>query len=132
MPNCRDPGGTVHVDPKVVVASEPALARVHPHADPKGPSMAPGVRGEGPLGRGGPPDGPARGREDCEEGIALRPDLDATAFRDGLPHQTHAVLLHLPIALAELPEKPCGPLDVGEQEGDGAGGEVAIHEPPVV
>ena len=63
--------------------------------------------------------------EGDEEGVALRVDLDPTVPREGpaqdLPMRSERVC----IRVAELAEQLRRALDVGEEEGDGAGGELA-------
>ena len=73
---------------------------------------------------------PWRGREGEEEGVALRVDLDAALGGAGLPDHAPVLGERLRVPLgAELVQQPRRALDVGEEEGDGAGREVVSHAP---
>ena len=68
------------------------------------------------------------GREGHEERVALGVDLDAVVT--GASLADHAPVLGERIGIrlcAKLVQKPRRALDVGEEERDGAGGEVARH-----
>ena len=67
-------------------------------------------------------------REGDEEGVALRVDLDAAVAREGLAQDAAVLGERLCVGLApELVQQPGRALDVGEEEGDGSGGEIAWH-----
>jgi hypothetical protein len=119
-----DPGGPVHVDPQVVVPSQASLPGKHAHADPEGPAVEPGMGGQGSLGGHRGPNGPWGRGEHSEEGIPLGPELGSFPLGDGRPHEAHVIVLHRPVVLTKLLEELGGALDVGEQERDGACGEV--------
>jgi hypothetical protein len=76
--------------------------------------MAPGI--------GSRRDRLGRSVEDREEGIALGLDLEPATRRDGLPDQ-HPVAIEQrgPGGRAQGLGQPGRALDIGEQEGDGAG-----------
>ena len=69
-----------------------------------------------------------RRREGEEEGVALRVHLDPALGGARLPDHAPVLGERLRVALgAELVQQPRRALDVGEEEGDGAGGEVVSH-----
>ena len=69
-------------------------------------------------------------REREEEGVALRVDLRAAARAERLAHETAVVGRDAPVGLvAELLQQPRRALDVGEDEGDGAAGELGSSAP---
>ena len=73
--------------------------------------------------RGGRRERPGRRREGEEEGVALRVDLDAAVASARLADDAAVLGERLRVGLgAELVQQPRRALDVGEEEGDGAGG----------
>ena len=69
-----------------------------------------------------------RGWEREEEGVSLRVDLDAALGRARLAHDPPVLGERLRVGLcAELAQELRRSLDVGEEEGDGAGREVVSH-----
>ncbi len=116
-----DPSREVHVDAKVVVAAQDALAGVHPHPDQERSPPWPLVAREGALSGNSGQKSAGRPREHREEGVPLGADLHAVAFGDGLPHQRGVVVLDAAVLLAELLEQPGGSLNIREQEGHGPG-----------
>ena len=72
-----------------------------------------------------------RCRECEEEGVALRVDLDTTLGGTRLPDDTPMLCQRLRVRLgAELVQQLRRPLDVGEEEGDGSGGQVRTASRP--
>jgi hypothetical protein len=61
-----------------------------------------------------------RARESDEERVALRIDLDAAVAGEGSAQDAAMLRQHLGIVLAELVQQPGRPLDIREEEGDGA------------
>ncbi len=55
-----------------------------------------------------------------EEGVSLRAHLDTVVFGDRLPHNDGVAILRTQVSVSQLLEEPRGPLDVGEEERDGA------------
>jgi hypothetical protein len=71
---------------------------------------------------------PARGPEGDEEAITLAIDLDPVVLSERVAKQAAVSIEHVPVrGRAERLHEPSRPLDVGEEEGDGAGRE--IHRP---
>ena len=71
-----------------------------------------------------------RGREGDEEGVSLRVDLDPAVRCERLAQNAAMLGERLRVVLrAQLVQQPRRALDVGEEEGDGAGGEVVPHAP---
>ena len=67
-----------------------------------------------------------RGREGDEERVALRVDLDAAVPLERLAQDAPVLGERARVVLrAELVQKPRRPLDVGEEEGDGAARQLA-------
>ena len=115
-----DPRGAVHVLSDVALVGEQGRPGVQadPHLDRPGASAAVS------LGRGR--ERTRRGREGDEEGVALGVDLDPAVARAGLAHHPPVLGQRLRVGLgAELVQEPRRALDVGEEEGDGAGREIA-------
>jgi hypothetical protein len=78
---------------------------------------------QGPLGgrRGGDR---VHGRpKHREEGVALRPDVDAVMVADGLAQDPVMLLEHVGPSRSERPGQVGRPLDVSEQERDGPRGQ---------
>jgi hypothetical protein len=71
-----------------------------------------------------------RRRERIEEGVPLCVDLDAAAPHERPPQQPPVLGERLVVRLrAQLVQQARGTLDVGEEEGDGAGRKLVMHEP---
>ena len=119
-----DPRRPVDVEPDVVVATASTVAGMHPDADLDDGALRPGRGGEGALDRDRCTDGAGGCREDHEERIALGADLHAVPGGDRRPDQLGLPLEQRGVRVPERLEKARGPLDVAEQEGDGAGRQV--------
>ena len=118
-----DASGARQVDADVVPAlGERGLAGVHadPHAD-----VAVGQRS---LCRCGSGDRIMRATERDEERIALGVDLDAVVLGEGVTEHVPVRGEHVAVPVAEAAGELGRPFDVGEEEGDGSGGE-AGHDP---
>ena len=118
-----DPGRPVHVDAAVVVPAQGPLAGVQAHPDPHREPGRPPVAGQAPLGGHRGPDRRHRAGERREEGIAFGADLDPVAVPDRLAQDRRVLVAHRPVAVAQVLQQPGRALDVGEQEGDGPGGQ---------
>jgi hypothetical protein len=69
-----------------------------------------------------------RRREHDEEGVSLGVDLDTVVARAGVADRLSVRAERLGVPLrAELAKQPCRPLDVREEEGDRAAGEIRPH-----
>ena len=122
---CRgDPGGAVDVEARVVVAAQDGVTRVEAHPDPDLDAAGPVLSGDRPLHLDRPTDRARRLVEGDEEGIALRAHDDAGGLAGFAPHE---VVVHRhdrrPGAAERLGESRAA-LDVGEQECDGALGQL--------
>ena len=60
-----------------------------------------------------------------KKGVALGVDLDAAVAGEGLPEDAPVLGERVGVGVAELVQQACRALDVGEEEGDGAGRELA-------
>jgi hypothetical protein len=118
VPGGADACRTMDADTDVALVVRVRLCRVkpHPHAEPR--------LGEGPLRSGGGGRGVACALEDDEEAVARRVDLDP-AVSGARPADGAPVVAAKPGELGtELAHELRRALDVGEQEGDGAGRKV--------
>ena len=118
MPDGGDPRGAMDVDPDVALVGDQRLAGMDPHPNPNRPAergLAVGRSGQRVAGP----------RERHEEGIALRVDLDATVPLEGVADDAPVLGKRVRVGVAEVVEQAGGPLDVGEEEGDGAAGELS-------
>src|SRR5215471_19119917 len=98
---------------------------MEPHPHPHMVSLRPFVVAEGALGVDGGGHRVARPREREEERVALRVDLRPAARAEHLADEATVVAGHAPVALvAELLQEAGRALDVGEDERDGAVGEL--------
>jgi hypothetical protein len=115
----RDPGRVVHVESDVPLVRQRRLACVQPHPHPHGPG------GKSLLRLSRCRDRVPGARKGNEDAVALRAHLGAAVALDGFPDLAMVLGESSRIAVAELGQQPGRTLDVGEQEGDGAGGKVA-------
>ena len=122
-----DTGSLVHVDADVVVAAELALTRVQTDPDPDGGSVVPRMRREPTLNGDGRSDRRRCRRERHEERVTFGADLDPAVLGDRGPHDGGVLVQHAqePVA-SEVLQQSRRALDVGEQEGHRAGGQV-VH-----
>jgi hypothetical protein len=117
-----DAGGTVHVQSNIVTGAAEGLTGVQAHAHAQSCALGPRVLRERPLSRYCRPYRLSGPRECHQEGISLPIDLLAVSFLERGTEQASMFLLDLRVpAVAEALEKRGGPLDVGEEEGDGPG-----------
>ena len=113
-----DPCRAVHVDTNVPTVSEERFARVHadPHTDrARGQYITSGSRG-GKRVRGS--------CEGDEERVPLRVHLDATVLLEAFTQRPSMLAERVRVRISELMEQPGRPLDVGEEKGDSAGGQL--------
>jgi hypothetical protein len=110
-----DTGGAVHVHAHVPLGRHLRLTGVDAHAHGQR------ERGLCLLRRG---DRGGCRREGDEEGVALRIHLDAPVPLAGRAQDAAVLGQQVGVALAVLLQQPRRALDVGEEEGDGAGGEL--------
>ena len=101
-----DPRGSVHVDADIVVPARNPLAGMEAHPDSRRGVEGPLVRGQGPLGGHGRPNGAHRAGKRDEEGVPLGPDLDPVFLGDGSANDCGAVVVDGRIPITELLEQP--------------------------
>ena len=130
MPGRTDPGAPMDVKADLAIRRDGRLSRVKTHANPELGAPRQGVRPDRPLGRDGGGHAIAGSRERGEERIALRVDLSASGLRDGSPNDAPMIVQSLGVAVPQRLEKVSGMLDVGEEEGDGAGWKVLHGQAP--
>jgi hypothetical protein len=124
MADRGDPRGPVDVDPDVALVRDQGLAGVEADPDADGAIREPGLRvAGGRQGVGSP-------SERDEEGVALGVDLYAVVPLEGVAQHAPVLGERLRVGVAELVHQPRRALDVGEEEGDGAGRELA--HPPII
>ena len=122
-----DPGRPVHVEADVAILGDHGLPGVDPHANADVRRLGPVVCRDAALGVGRRGDRLARPPEHPERRIALRVHLLAVVAAEGGPEDLLMVRHHARVPVAELVDEPGRPFDVGEEEGDGAGGELPCH-----
>ena len=129
-------GGTdasrpMDVEPHVVIAAEHRLAAVqaHPHANSSRVGR-PRFGGKCAVGSGGRLHGGERTPEDDEERVALRRDFDAPRLVEGRAEQRLVPLQDRRVCGAQGLHQARRPFDVGEQEGQRAGGQHADRSGP--
>ena len=108
------------VEPQVALAAERRLAGVEAHPDADVDAVGPLLRCVRALRFDGCGDRIAGARKGEEERVALRVDLDAAVLCEALAHQPPVRRQDIVEALAELLEERRRPLDITEDEGDGA------------
>ena len=111
----------MHAHADVPFAADRRLACVHPHAHAQLLALRPRVRCQRPLRVDGGADGILHAAGRGEEGVALRVDLRAVVLGQGGADDPLVVGERRPVLVAQLLEHARRALDVGEQEGDGAG-----------
>jgi hypothetical protein len=82
-------------------------------------------RAELPLALAGRRERIPRPRERDEERVALGVDLDPAVPPEGLAERASMLGQRIRVGIAELVQQPRRALDVGKEEGDGAGRELA-------
>ena len=122
MPGRGDAGGAMDVGADVAVLRDERCSRVQAHTQTDWASsdaLVDATRGfQGCRRRG----------ERNEEGVALRVDLDPILLRTSLPHNSPMLGEGARVRLcAELMQELRRALDIGEEEGHGAGREVVAH-----
>ncbi|MDQ2983697.1 MAG: hypothetical protein M3R70_07210 [Actinomycetota bacterium] len=116
---------SMHREADVAVRAEDGLPRVETDPDADCAFFRPLFRGECALSRYRRRHCRSSALEDGEERIALSVDLLPPGRRERIAHQAVVGREHLPVALAPKGlQQPRRPLDVAEEEGDGAGREL--------
>src|SRR5439155_16786088 len=118
-----DTGRGVDGQPDVPRIGEGGAAAVDTGADLYLEVLGPGPRAQRALDDHGRFDGRNDALEDGEELIRAGVDLTAAGAAHRGPNDVLDVFQQVRVAIAELPEKNGGALDVGEQEGDESAGE---------
>jgi hypothetical protein len=113
-----DPGDAMHVESDVPVADCDGLARVHSCAHRDWSSLRPRVAREGTLSRDDGRDRSGRLLERGEEAVAMAIHHPAAVALDSFQQKVPVLDEHSGIALAQAPEEPRRPLDVGEEKRD--------------
>ena len=121
VPRAHHPRREMHVSADVALFRERRLAGVEAHAHLYRPCL------ERPLPCVGGGQGVGGARKGVEERVALRIHLDAAAAAELLPQGAPVLRQHGCVLVAELVQQPRRALDVGEQEGHRAGGQLATH-----
>jgi hypothetical protein len=116
----RDARRTMHIKADVTTSRHDGLARVQPHANAHDSIDRPRVRRQQALRGDGRRDRIARSLEREEETVAGRVDQIPGVLLEAAPHERTLVLEHTRIRRPDLLEQTGGPLDIGEDECDGA------------
>src|SRR2546421_2555989 len=130
MASAHDAGSAMHIQTHVAVRGTLWFTGVQAHAHAHKHVLRPGMRGEGALHLHRCTDRLAGASEGHEEAISLRVDLVAAARMERGTHQGSILLQHVGVALAQVLKQPGRPLDVAEEERDGAHREVVHTESP--
>jgi hypothetical protein len=126
-----DARGAVHVEPDIVIAHQLWSAGVQAHAHLQAGALRPGVVSQSTSTLRGCCDGLGGAGEGDEEGIALGIHLGPTLRRKRRPQQCLVLSQHPRVVVAKALEELGAALDVGEQEGNGATGELCHGQPRV-
>ena len=118
----RDPRRAVDVDADVTLLRDERFAGVEAHSDTERAVL------ERPLGVGRSTQRVGRAREGDKERVALRVDLDAAVSGEGVAQDPTVLSENAGVGVAELVKEPRRALDVGEEEGDGAGRELTHRD----
>ena len=128
MSGGSDPRRSIHVQSQVVGAARLALACVDAHPHGNGGLSGPCRRGQLALGLGRGAKSAVGGREDGEERVTLGAQLSAVTGGDGFPKDGVMPIQDIAEACPEPLKQPGRTFDVGEEEGDLAGGQFAHPE----
>jgi hypothetical protein len=121
----RDARGPMDVHADIALLGQERLPGVESHADADRAGLERLPRIFGSRCR------ISRAGECDEEGVSLRVDLDAVVPREGVSQGLAMLGEQVAVAVAMLPQQPRRALDVGEEEGDGAGGKIAPAHGPI-
>ena len=116
-----DARSAVDAEADVPFAADGRLAGVDAHPHPQLLAAGPVMGGKLALPVEGSSDGILGAPEGREERVALRVDLRAVVVGESRPDDPLMVGEDGRVFLAQLLQQPSRPLDVGEEEGDGAG-----------
>ena len=123
-----DPRGAVHVDADVVAVGEQRVAGVDAHAHPHRHASRPALRESSAVCEAAAAATRTGGVvESDEEAVALRVDLVAPVVVERATQDAPMAAQDIRVAVAELVQEPGRPLDVREQERDGASRQIASH-----
>ena len=125
-----DPGGSMDLEPQILIADQRCLAGVQTNPHPHLPAVGPPIIRQRLLDCGRAGAGIERAVEDDKERIALGTELVAVIRLQRLPLDGVMRQQHLGIAIAELLDQPRRSLDITEIEGDGAGRQLAHAAAP--
>lgn len=107
-----DSRAAVDVDPHVALVTDHRLARVQAHANTDRSPLERILRSLCACDR-------IRGASECdEEGVTLRVHLDAAVLCKRVPKHAPVLGEDVRVAVAEFVQEPCGPFNIGEEEGD--------------
>src|SRR5215469_2964281 len=120
MSGAHDARSVMHVQAHVAFRRTLWFTSVQTHAYTNGSTIRPGMGDEGALGCHCRRNSIAGTRKGDEEAIALGIDFVATTGTEGRAQEETGILEHTGIAFTQVLEQACGPLDVGEEQGDGS------------
>jgi hypothetical protein len=124
VPGCGDARRPVDIQPDIVLAHHQRRAGMQPHTYPQWRAIRPGITCQCALrvdGRGQCISGAGEGDE---EAVTLGIDLDAAVRLDGRPYHLVVRSARDGKAVGAQPPQQIGrAFDVGEEEGDGTGGQ---------
>jgi hypothetical protein len=119
-----DPRRQVYVLADITLDAEVRASRMQAHA------YADGTRGQRLLAFAGGLDRLERRREHIKKRVPLCVDLHAVVTGEGFTQEPPVLGERLVVRLrAQLVQQAGGTLDVSEEESNGAGGKLVLHEP---
>ena len=121
VPGGRDPRRPMHVEPDIAFVDQERLPRMQPH-----PHAHPAAR-KGCLRICSRRHSVRRAREDDEERVPLRVDLDSVVAAPGFSQDAVVLGQHVGVLVTDLLQQPGRALDVGEEECHRPGRKLGVH-----
>ena len=122
VPGGHDPRRSMHIQAHVIRRHGKRLSGMDPDSDSQFLTVRPVRVDEPPLSRNGGSNGIFCARKRDEESVALAVDFITAVPFERVAQKASVQVQSFRVSLrAELPQGPCGALDIAEQHGDGAG-----------
>jgi hypothetical protein len=121
VPGGADAGGPVDIHAHVAGLNGEGFARVQAHPDPQGQVLGPGMRPDSSLHGNPCSHRIARAGEGSKQSISLGIHLPTAPRLDGAANESPVVCQDLSVSFAQLLEKTCRSLDIGEEKSNRSG-----------